>query len=69
MWIKKGYNLTNGGFPDIAFDSIKPAQFFRKYLGLAVFKDLTERFGIRNISVVKLLMNRDYEAKEEIKAT
>ncbi|MGC8533691.1 MAG: ATP-binding protein [Candidatus Parvarchaeum sp.] len=48
--------LANGGFPDIVFDNVKPVQFFRQYLDLVVFKDLTERFGIRNISVVKLLM-------------
>ena len=49
--------LINGGFPDIVFDNAKPVQFFRQYLDLVVFKDLTERFGIRNIYVVKLLMN------------
>ena len=49
--------LINGGFPDIVFDNAKPIQFFRQYLDLVVFKDLTERFGIRNIYVVKLLMN------------
>ena len=49
--------LINGGFPDIVFDNVKPVQFFRQYLDLVVFKDLTERFGIRNIYVVKLLMN------------
>ncbi len=49
--------LVNGGFPDIVFDNAKATQFFRQYLDLVIFKDLTERFGIRNISVVKLLMN------------
>ncbi len=49
--------LANGGFPDIVFGNAKPVQFFRQYLDLVVFKDLTERFGIRNISVVKIIMN------------
>jgi predicted AAA+ superfamily ATPase len=49
--------LVNGGFPDITFDNAKPSQFFRQYLDLVVFKDLTERFGIRNISVVKFIMS------------
>ncbi len=49
--------LANGGFPDIVFGNARPVQFFRQYLDLVVFKDLTERFGIRNIPVVKIIMN------------
>ena len=49
--------LINGGFPDIVFGNIRPPQFFKQYLDLVIFKDIIERFGIRNTPVIRLLIS------------
>ncbi|MDG6928297.1 MAG: ATP-binding protein [Nitrososphaerota archaeon] len=49
--------MSRGGFPDVLLGNVKPELFFRQYLDLVVFKDITERFGIRNISIMKMLMS------------
>ena len=49
--------LKNGGFPDIVFGNIDEGNFFREYIDLVVFRDLVERFNIRNIFLIRLLIN------------
>jgi predicted AAA+ superfamily ATPase len=48
--------LADGGFPDIVFTSVNRKAFFRDYLDLVVFKDVVERFGIKEPHVVRLLI-------------
>jgi len=40
--------LENGSFPDIILDNVKPFIFFREYWDLIVYKDIVERYGIKN---------------------
>lgn len=48
--------LTRGGFPDIVFNEIEPKKFFKEYVDLVIFKDIVERFGIRNVFVIRYLI-------------
>ena len=49
--------LKTGGFPDIALSEIDAKRFFKDYIDLIVFKDLVERFNIRNIFLMKFILN------------
>jgi len=40
--------LENGSFPDIVLDNAKPFIFFKEYWDLIVYKDIVERYGIKN---------------------
>lgn len=40
--------VERGSFPDIFLGHIHPSTFFRDYLDLVVYKDLIERYGIKN---------------------
>ncbi|MCX8178165.1 MAG: ATP-binding protein [Candidatus Bathyarchaeota archaeon] len=44
--------VEKGGFPDIVLGHIPPSTFFRDYLDLIVYKDIIERYGIRNRSAL-----------------
>ncbi|MFH7882520.1 MAG: ATP-binding protein [Candidatus Aenigmatarchaeota archaeon] len=48
--------LSDGGFPDLLLTSINKEKFFRDYLDLVVFRDVMERFKIKNSSIIKLLI-------------
>ncbi len=49
--------LKIGGFPDIVLCEAESKRFFRDYMDLIVFKDLVERFHIRNIFLMKFIVN------------
>jgi hypothetical protein len=49
--------LKNGGFPDVAFGNIDAERFFKEYLNLVVFRDVIERFNIRNVFLIRFLLN------------
>ncbi|MFQ6055866.1 MAG: ATP-binding protein [Methanosarcinales archaeon] len=49
--------LKLGGFPDVAIGNIHAKRFFKDYVDLVVFKDLVERFNIRNVFLMKFLVN------------
>ncbi len=42
------YRLKDGFFPDVVLGKIEPLTFFSEYLDLVIYKDIVERFGIRN---------------------
>lgn len=40
--------IKRGFFPDIVLGNIEPFTFFKEYLDLVIYRDIIERFGIRN---------------------
>ena len=48
--------LVNGGFPQVVLEKIQPALFFREYLNMVVYRDLVERFSIKNTEIIRFLM-------------
>ncbi|MDI9619992.1 MAG: AAA family ATPase [Candidatus Nezhaarchaeota archaeon] len=40
--------IERGGFPDIVLGHVFPSTFFRDYLDLIVYRDIIERYGIKN---------------------
>ena len=49
--------LIYGGYPEIAnFKPQEKLKTLKEYLDLIIYRDLVERFGIKNISVLKLLL-------------
>lgn len=40
--------IEMGGFPDIVLGHIPPSTFFRDYLDLIIYRDIIERYGIKN---------------------
>lgn len=49
--------LEKGGFPNVLLSDVNKRVFFRDYVDLVVFRDVVERFGIRNAYLVKMLMS------------
>jgi len=49
--------LVKGGYPDIVFNNVDYEKFFREYTDVLIFRDIVERENVRNITVVRLLMN------------
>ena len=49
--------LENGGFPDVVIENIDSKKFFKDYIDLVIFKDLMERFDIRNKFLIRFLIN------------
>jgi len=45
-----------GGFPDIVFDNQITERFFKEYLDLVLFRDIIERYNIKNIFIIKFLI-------------
>lgn len=45
-----------GGFPDIVFENQMADRFFKEYLDLVIFKDVIERYRIKNIFIIKFLI-------------
>jgi predicted AAA+ superfamily ATPase len=45
-----------GGFPDIVFDDQIADRFFKEYLDLVLFRDIIERYNIKNIFIIKFLI-------------
>ena len=48
--------LQNGGFPDVVLHNVQPADFFREYVDVLLFKDVVEREKIRNIEAAKFMI-------------
>jgi len=49
--------LSKGGYPDIIFNNVEYDKFFKEYLDVLIFRDIVERENVRNIAVVRFLMN------------
>jgi len=49
--------LANGGFPDIVLTNINRKTFFRDYISLVVFRDIVERYRIKNVFLIKTLIS------------
>ncbi|MDD4877826.1 MAG: ATP-binding protein [Candidatus Nanoarchaeia archaeon] len=49
--------MSSGGFPDAVLSPETADKFYRDYLDLVVFKDIMERYKIKNPALVKFLMN------------
>jgi len=48
--------LRRGFFPDVVLGNIDPFEFFKEYLDLVIYKDVVERFGIRNRYALELFL-------------
>jgi predicted AAA+ superfamily ATPase len=48
--------LKRGFFPDVVLGNIDPFEFFREYLDLVMYKDIIERFGVRNRYALELFL-------------
>lgn len=48
--------LKNGGFPDIIIEEELADKFFDEYIDLVVFRDLIERYNIKNVFGVRFLI-------------
>ncbi len=49
--------LKEGGFPDIVLTNINRKVYFRDYINLVIFRDVVERFRIKNIALIKMFVN------------
>ncbi len=49
-------HIEKGSFPDIALGHIRPSTFYRDYLDLIVYKDIIERYGVKNRYVLEFLI-------------
>ncbi len=49
-------HMDIGFFPDIVLGNITPSIFFREYLDLVIYKDIIERYGIRNRYALEFLI-------------
>ncbi len=49
--------LKEGGFPDIVLTKINRKIYFRDYINLVIFKDVVERYGIKNVALIKMFVN------------
>lgn len=45
-----------GGFPDIVFENQIADRFFKEYLDLVLFRDIIERYKIKNVFIIKFLI-------------
>lgn len=53
-----GEYLNNGGFPEVIFSgNAEKNMIFQDYLNTLVYRDVMERYNIRNTTVLKLLIN------------
>ncbi len=49
--------LKSGGFPDVVFEPHIAEKFFRNYLDVLIFRDIVEIYGIKNMFVIRFLIN------------
>ncbi|MEM5882298.1 MAG: ATP-binding protein [Candidatus Aenigmatarchaeota archaeon] len=54
--VLKNY-LDRGGFPQLWIEKINEKIFFRDYVDVIIFKDIVDRFKIRNITAIKMLIS------------
>ncbi|RLI99637.1 MAG: AAA family ATPase [Candidatus Aenigmatarchaeota archaeon] len=50
--------LLSTGFPPVIIDKMNPKVFFKDYVNLVIFRDIVERFRVKNIYALKFLINR-----------
>ncbi len=48
--------LSVGSLPDVAINPKISAKFYSDYIDLVIFRDIIERFGIKNIGVVRFMI-------------
>ncbi|MCD6209128.1 MAG: ATP-binding protein [Thermoproteales archaeon] len=48
--------LEFGGYPQILIDNINPKIFFRDYIDVVIYRDIVERYWIKEPEIVKLLI-------------
>ena len=48
--------LRNGFPPDIVLGNIEPLRFFREFIDLVVYRDIIERFGLRNWRALEMFL-------------
>jgi predicted AAA+ superfamily ATPase len=48
--------LMKGGFPDVVLEKIKEKVFAREYINVILYRDLIERFKIKNIDAMRFLL-------------
>jgi len=51
----RGY-IESGGFPPVILDEIKPEVFFRDYVDAVIYRDIVERYGVREPHIIKMLI-------------
>ncbi len=49
--------IQRGGFPDVVFEPKIAGSFFRDYVDVVLFRDVVERHGIKNLFVIRFLIN------------
>ncbi|MEM5811669.1 MAG: ATP-binding protein [Candidatus Aenigmatarchaeota archaeon] len=54
--VLKNY-LEKGGFPQLWIEKINEKIFFGDYVDVVIFKDIVDRFEIRNIAAIKMLIS------------
>ncbi len=50
------YLLTTG-FPPVIIDRLNPKTFFKDYVDVVIFKDIVERYKVKNIYALRFLVN------------
>jgi len=50
------YLLTTG-FPPVIIDGLNPKVFFRDYVNVVIFRDIVERYKVKNIYALRFLVN------------
>ncbi len=50
--------LSTTGFPPILIDNINPKIFFKDYLDVIIFRDIVERYNVKNIYALRYLISR-----------
>ncbi len=48
--------LVTGSLPDVTINPQISSKFYNDYIDLIIFKDIVERFGIKNISVIRFVI-------------
>jgi predicted AAA+ superfamily ATPase len=48
--------LTYGGFPEVVIEEENREEILREYLRTIIFRDVVERYGIKNIQILKLFV-------------
>jgi len=57
-----GNYLEAGSFPDIVLDPDIASKFYEEYIDLVIYRDLIERYGIKNLHLLKTLIRTILES-------
>ncbi|MEM2123356.1 MAG: ATP-binding protein [Candidatus Bathyarchaeia archaeon] len=58
--------VEGGSFPDIVLGHIHPSTFFKDYLDLIVYRDIVERYGVKNRYVLEFFMRSAISSSAKI---